>query len=244
MGGLETLLMPENNLDTEYERCVTEFAPLIRFLAHRQAFRLPPYLDIDDLIQAGVIGLMDAVQKYDPTKQTLFKTYAEFRIRGAMLDTIRSLDWVPRSVHEKVHLFQKTYDQLAKELCRAPDESEIAKALSMTDEQYQDFLFQAKGVSLLRIEDLGIAEESPFDTIVDPQAEDPFSRLLAQDTRQELTEAIDHLPEKERRVVSLYYVEELTMKEIGKVLNIGESRVCQLHTQAILRLKGLLCVAS
>ena len=235
------LIMQENISDTEEcEKWVTEFAPLIRYLAHRLAFRLPPYLDIDDLIQAGVIGLMDAIQKYDSTKETQFKTYAEFRIRGAMLDTIRSLDWVPRSVHEKVHLFQKTYDQLARDLGRAPEESEIAKALSMTDEEYEKFLFQAKGVSLLRLEDLGIAEETPFDTIVDPQAEDPFSQLLAQDIKQELMAAIGHLPEKERRVVSLYYVEELTMKEIGKALNITESRVCQLHTQAILRLKGLL----
>ncbi len=237
--------MPENKSDSEqYEKWVTEFAPLLRYLAHRLAFRLPPYLDVDDLIQAGVIGLMDAVQKYDPTKETQFKTYAEFRIRGAMLDTLRSLDWVPRSVHEKVHLFQKTYDQLVRDLGRAPEESEIAKALSMTDEAYEKFLFQAKGVSLLRLEDLGIAEDSPFDSIVDPQAEDPFSQLLAQDTRQALMEAIGHLPEKERGVISLYYIEELTMKEIGKALNVTESRVCQLHTQAILRLKGLLSAAA
>ncbi len=222
------------------EEWVTEFAPMIRFLAHRLTFRLPPYLDIDDLIQAGVIGLMDAVQKYDPTKETQFKTYAEFRIRGAMLDEIRSLDWVPRSVHEKVQLFQKTYDQLVKDLHRTPDEPEIAKALSMTDEEYEKFLFQAKGVSLLRLEDLGVADGTPFDAIADPQSEDPFSRLLTQDTKRELMDAISHLPEKEQRVVALYYVEELTMKEIGKVLQVNESRICQLHTQAILRLKGLL----
>ncbi|MBI3597955.1 MAG: sigma-70 family RNA polymerase sigma factor [Nitrospirae bacterium] len=126
--------MPEKMPDTEgYEKWVTEFAPLIRFLAHRLAFRLPPYLDVDDLMNAGVIGLMDAVQKYDPMKETQFKTYAEFRIRGAMLDEIRSLDWVPRSVHEKVHIFQKAYDQLARDLGRAPEESELAKALSMTE---------------------------------------------------------------------------------------------------------------
>ncbi|MEK7703264.1 MAG: FliA/WhiG family RNA polymerase sigma factor [Nitrospirota bacterium] len=237
--------MLDKKIDTdEYEKWVTEFAPLIRFLAHRMAFRLPPYLDVDDLIHAGVIGLMDAVGKYDPMKQVLFKTYAEFRIRGAMLDEIRSLDWVPRSVHEKVHLFQKVYDQLAKDLGRAPEESELAKALSMTQEEYEKFLSQAKGVSMLHLEDLGVADESPFDAIADTQAEDPFSVLLAQDTKQELTNAIDHLPEKEQRVVSLYYVEELTMKEIGKVLNITESRVCQLHTQSILRLKGLLGVLS
>jgi RNA polymerase sigma factor for flagellar operon FliA len=233
--------MPEQKPDTEaYEKWVIQFSPLIRFLAHRLAFRLPPYLDVDDLIHAGVIGLMDAVGKYDPMKQVQFKTYAEFRIRGAMLDEIRSLDWVPRSVHEKMHLFQKTYDHLAKSLGRAPEEAEIAASLSMNQEEYEKFLFEAKGVSLLRLEDLGVADENPFDLIADPASEDPFSSLLAQDTRQVLMNAVSHLPEKEKRVVSFYYIEELTMKEIGQTLGITESRVCQLHTQAILRLKGLL----
>lgn len=226
-------------LEQEYEKWVTEFAPMIRFLAHRLAFRLPPYLDLEDLIHAGVIGLIDAVGKYDPGREARFKTYAEFRIRGAMLDEIRSLDWVPRSVHEKVHLFQKTYDQLSKDLGRVPEEDELAKALSMDREQYGKFLLEAKGATLLHLEDLGLSDTAPFDA-VDPTAEDPFSALLANDTRENLLKAIRHLPEKERSVVSLYYGEELTMKEVGKTLKLTESRVCQLHTQAILRLKGLL----
>ncbi len=232
--------MPDQGSDTaEYERWVTEFAPMIRLLAHRFSFRLPPYLDIDDLIHAGVIGLIDAVGKYDPGREARFRTYAEFRIRGAMLDEIRSLDWIPRSVHEKIQLFQKTYDQVAKELGRIPEEEELAGALSMNKEQYDKFLSQAKSATLLRLEDLGISDETALDAI-DPQAEDPFSSLLAKDTRDELLEAIRLLPEKERMVVSLYYGEELTMKEIGKTLKITESRVCQLHTQAILRLRGML----
>ncbi len=235
------LEMAEKSSDTEdYEKWVTEFSPLIRYLAHRIAFRLPPYLDVDDLIHAGVIGLIDAVGKYDPKKEVQFKTYAEFRIRGAMLDEIRSLDWVPRSVHDKVHMFQNTYSQLAKELGRPPDGSEIAKALSMSDEEYEKFLFEAKGTTLLRMEDLGLSEDTPFDGIVDPDSEDPFSSLLAQDTKAALIDAIRTLPEKERLVISLYYGEELTMKEIGKAIKITESRVCQLHTQALLRLKGIL----
>lgn len=236
--------MPGPGANTEeYEKWVTEFAPMIRLLAHRFSFRLPPYLDIDDLIHAGVIGLIDAVGKYDPGREARFKTYAEFRIRGAMLDEIRSLDWIPRSVHEKISLFQKTYDQLSKELGRVPEEEELASALSMNKEQYDKFLSAAKGATLLRLEDLGLTEDDTLDA-VDPNAEDPFSSLLAQDTREELLEAIRLLPEKERMVVSLYYGEELTMKEVGKTLKITESRVCQLHTQAILRLKGMLGVHS
>ncbi len=215
---------------------------MIRFLAHRLSFRLPPYLDVDDLIHAGVIGLIDAVGKYDPAREARFKTYAEFRIRGAMLDEIRSLDWVPRSVHDKIHTFQKTYDELAKTLGRAPEEAELAAALSMDREQYDKFLLQAKGATLVHLEDLGLSEDTPFD-IIDPNAEDPFTSLLAQDTKADLLRAIHHLPQKERIVVSLYYGEELTMKEIGKTLKLTESRVCQLHTQAILRLKGLLGAA-
>jgi RNA polymerase sigma factor for flagellar operon FliA len=234
-----TGLMAESEHIDEYEKWVTEFAPMIRLLAHRFSFRLPPYLDVDDLIHAGVIGLIDAIGKYDPTREARFKTYAEFRIRGAMLDEIRSLDWIPRSVHDKISLFQKTYDQLSKTLGRIPEEEELAASLSMNKEQYDKFLSQAKGATLLHMEDLGLSEETTFDA-VDPTAEDPFSALMEQDTREELFEAIRSLPEKERMVVSLYYGEELTMKEVGKTLNITESRVCQLHTQAILRLKGML----
>ena len=226
-------------LTQEYEKWVMEFAPTIRFLAHRLAFRLPPYMDLEDLIHAGVIGLIDAIGKYDPGREARFKTYAEFRIRGAMLDEIRSLDWVPRSVHEKVHLFQKTYDQLTKELGRVPEEEELAKALSMDREQYGKFLLEAKGATVLHLEDLGLSDSTPFDAI-DPTAEDPFLALLEHDTRETLMNAVRHLPEKERLVISLYYGEELTMKEVGKALKLTESRVCQLHTQAILRLKGLL----
>lgn len=223
----------------KYEQWVVEFAPIIRFLAHRLSFRLPPYLDVEDLIHAGVIGLIDAVGKYDPAREARFKTYAEFRIRGAMLDEIRSLDWVPRSIHEKMHTFQKAYDQLSKQLGRAPEEEELAHALSMDKDQYDKFLLQAKGATLLHLEDLGLSEETPFD-LVDPKAESPFASLLARNAREDLMQAVGHLPEKERKVISLYYGEELTMKEVGKALNLTESRVCQLHTQAILRLKGLL----
>ncbi len=225
------------------EKLMTEFAPLVRYLAQRLAFRLPPSLDLDDLIHAGMIGLMDAMGKYDPTREARFKTYAEFRIRGAMLDEIRSLDWVPRSVREKGSLFHRTCGKLEKELGRSPSEEEIAAALQMDAAEFDAFLTQAKGMTLLHLEDIGVeeGEEKRFiEGVADPGAENPLLSLLGRRFRERLTEAINRLPEKERQVIALYYFEELTMKEIGLVLKVTESRVCQLHAQAILRLKGSL----
>ncbi len=225
------------------DKLVEEYAPVVRYLAQRLAFRLPPSLDIDDLIHAGVIGLMDAIGKYDPAKETKFKTYAEFRIRGAMLDELRSLDWIPRSVREKIGLLQRTFGELEKKMGRPPTEGEAASALEMSPEQFDHFMFQAKASTLLSLEDFGLKEgeeRNIFESLADARAEDPLISLLSQDVRERLIRAIKQLPKKEQLVISLYYDEELTMKEIGKTLNITESRVCQLHSQAILRLKGKL----
>ncbi|SRR5579884_149062 len=235
---------PTPQVNTEAaEKLISEFAPMIRYLAQRLSFRLPPSLDVEDLMHAGVIGLMDAIGKYDPSREAQFRTYAEFRIRGAMLDEIRSLDWIPRSVREKISLFQKTCDQLVKNLGRAPTEEEIAAALQMDAAQYDAFLAQAKGINLLHLEDIGLEEgdERRFiESLADIHAENPLLSLLARGLREKLVQAIDQLPQKERQVISLYYFDELTMKEIGQVLKVTESRVCQLHAQAIARLKGAL----
>jgi RNA polymerase sigma factor for flagellar operon FliA len=227
----------------EWERVIAEFVPIIRYLAERLAFRLPPCLNTEDLVQVGVIGLMDAMEKYDPARETKFKTYAELRIRGAMLDEIRSLAWVPRSVREKIGLLNKTTEALAKRFGRAPSEEEMAEALGMKVEQFGAFLSEARSTALLSLDDLGVQGEEDRDlleSVADPHAIDPLSSLLSKDMRARLLAAIDGLPERERLVVSLYYADELTMKEIGQVLKITESRVCQLHTQAIVRLKGKL----
>ncbi len=225
------------------DQLIDEYAPVVRYLAQRLAFRLPPYLDIEDLIHAGIIGLMDAIGKYNPAKETKFKTYAEFRIRGAMLDELRSLDWIPRSVREKIGLLQKTFGGLEKKLGRPPTGEEAASAMEMSQEQFDHFMFQAKASTLLSLEDFGFKEgeeRNIFEALADARAEDPLISLLSQDVREKLVKAIKQLPKKEQLVISLYYDEELTMKEIGQTLNITESRVCQLHSQAILRLKGKL----
>jgi RNA polymerase sigma factor for flagellar operon FliA len=230
-------------LDAERERVIREFAPVIRAMAHRLAFRLPAYLDAEDLVSVGVIGLMDAMGKYDPTREAKFKTYAEFRIRGAMLDEIRSMDWIPRSVHERIGLLQKTHADLLKKHGRPPTDEEVAQALNMSVGELDDFISRSQGAVMLSIQDLSAQEmdrHRVLRTLIDTQHPDPLSTVIAEDVREVLAKAIEQLPEKERLVLTLYYYEELTMKEIGGVLKVTESRVCQIHAKAILRLKARL----
>jgi len=225
------------------DRLIQEYGPKIRYMAYRLSHRLQPDIDIDDLISAGIIGLMDAMDKYDPSRETLFKTYAEFRIRGAMLDELRAMDWIPRSVKEKAGLLYKTVVHLEKRFGRPPTEEEVAAELKMTLSEYQEFLSQAHATSMISIEDMGIhfdGDRDILECIGEPEKRDPLTLLLSKDSRNILAKAIENLPDKERKVVSLYYYSELTMKEIGKILDVTESRVSQLHTQAMFRLKGKL----
>ncbi|MDD5435911.1 MAG: FliA/WhiG family RNA polymerase sigma factor [Nitrospira sp.] len=225
------------------DKLIQEYGSKIKYMAYRLSYRLQPDIDIDDLMSAGIIGLMDAMDKYDPEKETLFKTYAEFRIRGAMLDEIRAMDWIPRSVKEKSGLLYKTIIELEKRLGRPPAEDEIAAHLNMSIPEYQDFLTQAHASSMISIEDLGVNldnDRDVFEYIGEAEGRDPLTLLLKKDTKKSLVTAIEKLPEKERKVISLYYYNEMTMKEIGAILDVTESRVSQLHTQAMFRLKGKL----
>ncbi|MEW6246975.1 MAG: FliA/WhiG family RNA polymerase sigma factor [Nitrospirota bacterium] len=225
------------------ERIIREFTPIIKIMAHRLAFRLPAYLDAEDLVSAGIIGLMDAITKYDPTREARFKTYAEFRIRGAMLDEIRSMDWIPRSVHERIGLLQKTTTDLMHRLGRMPSDEELAKALGLSVPEFEDFLTRAQGAMVISLDDLGVEESGGhkiLTMLADTQHPDPLSNIVNERKRVRLANTINQLPEKERLVLTLYYYEELTMKEIGHVLNVTESRVCQIHTKAVMRLKAQL----
>ncbi len=219
---------------------IKEFAHVIRVMAHRLAFRLPAYLDAEDLISVGTIGLMDAMDKYDPTREAKFKTYAEFRIRGAMLDEIRSMNWIPRSVHERIGLLQKTHTDLMSRLGRPPLDEEVAAELKMSQEELDDFLTRARGAVMISIDDLSLHEPDGHKVVTvlaDTHNPDPLATLVNERERELIGGAIQLLPEKERLVLTLYYYEELTMKEIGELLKVTESRVCQIHTKAILRLK-------
>lgn len=229
--------------EAERERVIREFSSVVRAMAHRLAYRLPAHLDADDLISAGVIGLMDAMTKYDPSRETKFKTYAEFRIRGAMLDEIRSMDWIPRSVHERIGLLQRTHHELLKKFGRPPTDHEVAVALNMSLEELDEFLSRSQGAVVISLDDLGVREADShriLTALVDTEHPDPLAQALSDNVREVLARAIGELPEKERTVLQLYYYEELTMKEIGAILNVTESRVCQIHTKAVVRLKSKL----
>jgi RNA polymerase sigma factor for flagellar operon FliA len=225
------------------EAFIQEFAPQIKYIAYRLAMRLPPHIEVNELINAGVIGLIDALDRYDPSRDVKFKTYAEFRIRGAMLDELRSLDWVPRSVRRKATVVERTMQELERRLGRAPTEEEMAGAMGMEADDYLRFLQDAAGSAIISVEDLhghDGEDRDLFETIADPAAADPLEQARARETKQSIAKAIDRLPAKERLVVSLYYFEELTMKEIAAVLEVTESRVSQIHSQAVLRLRGRL----
>jgi len=228
------------------EQIVLEHAPLIRYIVNRIAVRLPSHIDLDDLHNTGVIGLMDAIDKYDPDKNCKFKTYAEFRIKGAILDQLRSLDWVPRSVRQKSRRLERAYGEVEQRLGRSASEEEVADSLGLQLDKFHELMNQVRGISLVNLEELrgnggdGDRAGTFADVVEDVHSENPFATLKLSETKHLIADTIGALPEKERLVVSLYYYEDLNMKEIGQILGITESRVCQIHTKAVLRLRAKL----
>jgi len=227
---------------TSRDDIIKEYAPLIKFVALKMASRLPPNIEVDDLISCGVIGLMDAMEKFDPKRDNKFKTYAEFRIRGAILDELRAQDWVPRSVREKSKQLEKAYTELESKLGRMASDEEMSAHLKISLEEFHDLLNRVKSVSLLNID-----EQETFNkndkkllntAVTSDQTDNPFFLVYGGDAKEKLKEAILSLPEKHRLVLSLYYYEDLNLKEIGKILNVTESRISQIHTQAIVKLKS------
>ncbi|MCG6551481.1 MAG: FliA/WhiG family RNA polymerase sigma factor [Candidatus Magnetominusculus sp. LBB02] len=233
--------------DEKKEEVIKDFLPFIKYTAFRLSHRLPPQLTSDDLISVGIIGLLDSLDNYEPTRAKL-KTYAEFRIKGAMLDEIRAFDTSSRSLKEKVNELRDACVKLEKELCRAPDGDEVAKSLNMSLDDYFKILKDADAVITLRFDDFGSNSAGEdinlLENIPDESGRDPLRQLMDASQKEILAGLIAVLPEKEKLVLSLYYWDELTMKEIGKVLSLSEGRVCQLHSQAILRLKGKLKAAA
>ena len=219
-----------------------EHLPIVRFIARRIHERLPQHVPIEDLYSAGVVGLLDAFSKFDPSKQVQFRSYAQFRIRGAILDNLRTLDWSPRELRRKGRAIEQAIQTLTAQFGRAPNDLEIAAQLHIDLAAYQQLLGELKGLEIgtlhsERSEDSG---EEELVYLPNRPEDDPLFRFLHAEMRERLTEAISDLPERERLVMTLYYYEETTMKEIGLILGVVESRISQIHASAVLHLRARL----
>lgn len=228
--------------DAERDALITETLPLIKHIAHRLATRLPNNIEIRDLINAGVIGLLDAIEKFEPERNIKFKTYAEVRIRGAILDSLRNLDWAPRSLRKKSKDLERVYGELSQKLGRPATDEEVSEAMGEDLENFHALIDQLHGLTIGSFENLSDSEDSEnyINYYPDDGSNDPYTKFEASELTSMLADAIEELPEKERLVLSLYYYEEFTMKEIGSLLGVNESRVSQLHTKATLRLRSKL----
>src|SRR5580693_8188091 len=229
-------------LSGEQERVLLEHLPIVRFLARRIHERLPQHVEIEDLVSAGVVGLMDAFAKFDPAKKVQFRSYAQFRIRGAILDSLRTLDWSPRELRRKGRAVEEAIRVLTARAGRAPAENEIAAEMGLGLEEYQQLLGNLKGLEIgtLHMERNEDSGEEELAYVPGRPEEDPLFRCLRGELEDRLAESINQLPDRERLVMTLYYYEEMTMREIGLALGVVESRVSQVHASAVVHLRAAL----
>ena len=227
------------------ERLVVAYSPLVKFIAGRMASGLPSHVEESDLISYGLLGLIGAIERFDLEREIKFETFAVARVKGAIIDELRSLDWVPRSVRARARDVEKANAELEAQLQRAPTDEEMAAKLHIGVDEFNDALLEIANSSVLALDDLWTFADpegsggaiSVLDTIHDPNAVDPETEAHASELKDRLADAIESLPERERLVVALYYYENLTLREIGEVLGVTESRVSQLHTKAVLALR-------
>ncbi len=223
------------------EQFITEFTPLVKRIAYHMMTRLPASVQVDDLIQAGMIGLLDAINRYEGTYGRQFESYAAQRIRGSILDELREADWLPRSIRKKMRRIESAVNTLEQRNGCAPSEQELAIELNMSLDEYHETLQSARGAQLIYYEDFQQEDEEPFlDRLLVDSGSDPLNALLDDNLRSTLIGAIDNLPPREKMVMGMHYEQEMNLREIGEVLGVSESRVCQLHTQAIIRLRSRL----
>lgn len=229
--------------DDQREELIRSYLPLVKRVVHRLAGRLPSEVDIKEMLNSGIIGLVDALEKYDPKHETNFSTYAQFRIRGTILDSFRVQDWVPRSLRHKAHKLESTYHKLEQKNGRAVDEHEVAKAMGVDLETLQRMLGEVSGVVMLSLEELGFGhgeERFRADESLPTTKPDPLRELLESERVEIVARGLDRLPEKERLVITLYFYEELNLKEIGEIIGVTESRASQIRSRALIRLKTYL----
>jgi RNA polymerase sigma factor for flagellar operon FliA len=227
------------------EAFIKQYAPLVKYVAGKVAVGMPHNVEFDDLVGFGVFGLLDAIDKFDPDKNVKFKTYAVTRIRGAIFDELRSIDWVPRSVRQKTREVEDAIGTLEAQLGRTATDQEIASSMGMDEAEYLKTIMKISGTSILSLNDVWFSGDendkvSIGDSIESPSSLNPDVVVEKDEIRRVIVEAINELPEKEKKILVLYYYEDLTLKEIGQVLEVTESRVSQLHTKAILRLRSKL----
>lgn len=228
------------------DRLILMYAPLVKYVAGRMGTNFPSHVDESDLISYGLLGLIGAIERFDLSRNIKFETYAITRIKGSILDELRSLDWVPRSVRSVARQIERSSASLENKLHRAPTDEELAKDLNLSMREFHDALTRISSSSIVALEELwtisstGTESVALIDTIEDRQSKDPAAVVDVTEVKERLAQAIANLPEREKIVIALYYYEALTLREIGDVLGVTESRVSQLHTKAILRLKGRL----
>jgi RNA polymerase sigma factor FliA len=228
------------------ERLVLAYAPLVKYVGGRMSSGLPSHVEEADLISYGLLGLISAIERFEPEREIKFETFAITRIKGSIIDELRSLDWVPRSVRTKAREIERMNAKLEHQLHRAPTDQEMAAALDVSLEEFQDSMARVSNSSVVALDELWTVSDSSgdqvslLDTIQDPDAPDPALEMDTTEMKDRLADAIARLPEREKLVVALYYYENLTLREIGEVLGVTESRVSQLHTKAVLRLKSRL----
>ncbi len=222
------------------DRLITEYLPFVRRIVYRMAVHLPSNVDVDDLVQAGIIGLIQSIDRYDATRDNSLATYAAFRIRGAVLCELRSRDVLSRGNRKKVREMQKAYIRLEQQLGRDVEDGEVAAELGMTAQEFED-IRRIAGISLVSLDDMELTsggdKENLLKLLVSDEEQDALALTRIKEIRIALASAIETLPEKEKMVISLYYADELTLKEIGEVLGVSESRVSQIHSRAIMRLR-------
>ncbi len=231
--------------DAIRNRLVKQYLPLVKYVAGKLAVGMPQNVEFDDLVSYGVIGLFDAIDKFDPDKHVKFKTYAVTRVRGSIFDQLRQLDWVPRSIRQKTRELEDAVRRLEAQLGRSATDREIARELGISERDFEKLILKISGTTVLSLNDVWYPGDdndrmSIGDSIESPQNRNPDAIVEKQEIKRVIVEAINDLPDKEKKVLVLYYYEDLTLKEIGAVLGVTESRISQLHTKAIMRLRGRL----
>jgi RNA polymerase sigma factor for flagellar operon FliA len=225
------------------EALIHQYLPWVKTVVGRVAMTLPPHVEMEDLYSAGLVGLLNAVRNFNPNANASFETYARLRIRGAVLDELRKMDWIPRSVHAKARKIQTAIQELEQKLGRLPTETEIARALGLSAREYEHWLDEVRPAAFVSLDSAGVLDDDsppPYESVADSQQETPAQKASRRELAAMIAERLEQLPEMQRKVLALYYFEDMRLREIAEVFGLTESRICQIHAQAIMAIKAYL----